>query len=430
MSRLTYWEECPGFQSQEQASQNAINAAEEGEANHGRMQKVIDQAFAASKALNLVVDGNHLLSTLRSIREEEGIDDYDYSLLAYCCRALNPYLTRRKPESALQEQIATIYDTNTNQEFTFGYYDLLLLFDNAKLGVVVDWKFGALPVPKAEDNGQGAGYALAVLQEFHNMEKLLVVFIQPKMGRVSHKLYHRSDIPMLMERVRNAVGGSVYVTTHWGQHDKTEPMLNVSPYCRFCERAGDCPKLHTQALTLARRGAHLAMPDSFRPEHINTPDEAAVAAYLCNVLEDAVTPIRKRALEIAKENGGSISFTAPDNKTVLFSIGSRGYDRVLGPAPLVADALAQFMDPMEVMHAAKLSITDLETVAAKAMQDLAKANGEKITKREAKERLASVLEAQGLLSKPNGTIEFLRLATRDRKKNKDTKQLTESETHE
>jgi hypothetical protein len=421
MSRLNYLEECAGFQNKEEASARAIQAAEEGEVNHGRMEKIITTAFD-SRSASFKLDGQLLLNILSAMRHQDGIDDYDYTLLSFCCRGLDPYL-RRSPEDALQEQRVSILDENTGQEFTYGYYDLLMLYNRGRVGVAVDWKFGALPVPLAEDNAQGAGYALAILQKYEHMQRCLIVFIQPKTGMVSHKLYTRADIPSLMERVRSAVASSIFVDTKWeSDQSKVYPMLNVSPYCKFCERVDACPKLHTQAMAVSKRNTTLVLPKSFKPEHIKTPEDAAIATYLCSVLEDAVGPIRKRALEVAKESGeDEISFSCPDGKHVKFTVSHRGFDRVLGKAPLVADALKDFLDPMELMGAAKLSIGDLEKIGRNAMQLFAAANGEKITKREAGERLFSILEAQGLLSKPDGTIEFLRME-RTKPKTKKLKQ--------
>jgi hypothetical protein len=426
MSRLNYWEECPGFQNKTEASDWALQAAEEGEVNHGRMEVILDRAFETHESLGKL-DGQLLLSILSKFKEEEGIDDHDYSLLAFCCRALDPYLTRpgAPPEHLLQERKAVITDTDTGKEFIYGFYDLLVLYKKGRVGLVGDWKFGALPIPPADDNAQGAGYALAVLQNYPTMERCLVVFIQPKTGVVSQKLYTRADIPKLMERVRNAIGGSVYIDAHWGDLKMVLPMLNVSPYCRFCERNTGCPKLHTQVMWAGRRATTLTLPTSFKPDQIKTPQDAAVAAYLCNVLEDAMGPIRKRALEIArKSEGDEISFVSPDGKHVKFTVAHRGHDRVLGKAALVADALKNLMDPMEVLGAAKLSIGDLEKIGRNAIQLFAAANGEKITKREAGERLFSILEAQGLLSKPDGMIEYLRLERTKPKRLKQPKQKT------
>ncbi len=419
-SKLNYWEECPGFQSQSEASERAVQAAEEGETNHQRMSKIIERSFDLKRE-GVTIDSQLLLTTLGSIREEEGIDDHDYSLLAFCCRKLDPYLTRVPPSHALQEQVAVITDPGTNKVFSFGYYDLLMLYKNATIGVLADWKFGALPVPPAEDNAQGSGYALAVMQEFTSMERCLVVFFQPKTNTVTHKLYTRADIPKLLERVKNAVGASIYIDAHWGDYKMVLPMLNVSPYCRFCERNTGCPKLNTQVMWAARRVTTLKLPKSFKPDRIKTPEDAAVATYLCHVLEEAIGPIRQRALEIAQENKGEISFVSPDGKCVKFTVAHRGHDRVVGSAPLVAEALRNLMDPMEVLAAARLSIGELEKVARNSIQQMAKANGKKITKREAGEMLVSILEAQGLLSRPDGMVEYLRL---ERSKVKEDKQIS------
>ena len=62
----------------------------------------------------------------------------------------------------------------------YGYSDVVVVFPDKVL--VIDFKFGYLPVTEAENNMQGAAYALAAMQEFKK-DKAEVHFINPRINQ-------------------------------------------------------------------------------------------------------------------------------------------------------------------------------------------------------------------------------------------------------
>jgi len=413
MSKFNYWEECPGFLNR---SGGGGDAAEDGQLNHDRMEAILHRCFDLTDEPTSEVILHHALPALR---RELDIPDEDLSLLHYCCREVGRFLDRGPSGYRMEERVEI--RSETGSLWSYGYFDLLLEFFGGTKGVMIDYKFGRIPVPHAEDNAQGLGYALACLQRRPDLESVMVVFIQPKTGETSSKTYSRADIPEMLHRVEQIIGGAISVDKRWGSPDIAKD-LSVTPYCKFCAR-DNCPKLASQALTVASHGADLPLPKGFHPDDIKTPEEAATVNYLVSVLEDAIEPLRRRARDIARENGGEISFQAPDGKEVKYSLCQRSVPRSLGHAGEVAQALGHVMDPMEVLGAAKLNVTELEKIGANSLQEFAKVNGEKITKKEARERLNSILSAAGLLNASEGTIEFLRMERKKASRKEKQKQL-------
>jgi hypothetical protein len=134
-----------------------------------------------------------------------------------------------------------------------------------------------------------------------------------------------------------------------------------------------------------------------------------LARYYVDIIEQGFESLKQRAYEVADENGGEIRCTLPNGKEVLYEVAERSADRVLGEAALVADALKEVLTEAEVLGAAKLNIGALETVSKNAMVENAKLRGEKITKKAAWESITSILEANGLLSRPDTKVRYLRL---------------------
>ena len=66
------------------------------------------------------------------------------------------------------------------------------------------------------------------------------------------------------------------------------------------------------------------------------------------------------------------------------------------------------MTTEEILGAAELAIGKLEPIAKNALVEAAKARGEKLTKKAAWEQVCSTLEANSLLSRPDGKIRFLK----------------------
>jgi polyhydroxyalkanoate synthesis regulator phasin len=440
MSKLGYIAACPGFTSTDGASE----AAEQGTRLHEIMDLLIERYKTTKKPL---------LDLLSEWCSENSIDDEERHLLVFCIRVLNEWLPSVK--EILNEIRVYIFNPD-GSELNHGHLDLLFVF--GETGLLIDYKFGWLPVPPAPTNLQGRGYALGAFQKFHRLNKIAVMFIQPKLNAVSKAIYTRPQINEMYQSIRGVIDRADLV-----QKDPagTTALLSPSDYCSYCalSKNGTCPAKLAQLRAVATVRADLPLPQElFKAplEKIDTPQKAALARYWVELLEQEgfLDAIKSRAKEIAQTNGGEITCELPDGQVIRYAIEERRHDRSLGDTLEVATTLKEqnVMSFEQVLCCAELSVTKLEAAGAGAIHEAETAELErqvtakqrevdalvtagkmtrtqakaavaavrkefKTTKKSATEAFQKILENQGLLSRPEGTIPVLR-----RKKN-ETKQL-------
>lgn len=384
MSKLNYLAACPGFESKPYVENEA---AEEGTLLHAVMDAAFEEDGCAS-----VEDAIGVVCA----RDGVALNEEQHELVASCARVLDRWISL----GPISRESETPVKLNGISQ---GSLDVLLIYKGGA-AVLIDWKFGRVPVPRADKNLQGIGYALGTVAAYKDITRIGVIFHQPRIDRSSEAIIWARDYDKHLERLK-----SVIYETEKPPHQKT---LRVNEYCGYCVHTVDCPafQAHAQraagALSLA---PHAALPDpaSFHPERIQTPEQAALLLVWAGVLEPAFEAYRKRALQIAEENGGRISVVV-NGDTHTFEVGTRSFKRSLGRPPEIAAALASVISPAQILGAAKLGLGALEDIWADALVQKRKEAGEKISIKTAKEELHHMLGAHDLISRPDGEVKFLR----------------------
>lgn len=437
-SKLGYIDECPAFTSTDGSSE----AAEQGT----RLHEIMDWIVSKYKTLNC---STPLFDILSDYAKENPIDDDERSLLAFCIRELNKWLPQA---SEIFNETRVIVENPDGSELTHGSLDLLLVFKSGN-ALLIDLKFGWLPVMPAPSNLQGRAYALGALMARHDLNKIGVMFIQPKLGLVDTAVYHRRQLNDMFQTIRRTIDrAEAFERDPVGN----QGMMKSGDYCSYCalSKAGTCPAKLSQLRAVATTRSSLPTMPSL--DVIDTPEKAALARYWVELIEQEgfLSGVKDKAKEFAQNNGGSISVTLPDGEIIAYAIQERGHDRVLGEALEVAKVLESFLTLEEILGCADLSIGKLEdigvralyeaenevpeskisgaetqldalvtsgaltkTAAAKKLKEIKAANP-RITKKEAKEKFSGLLEAHGVLSKPDGKIPVL-------KRQKNTKAITD-----
>jgi hypothetical protein len=439
MSKLGYLNACPGFTSTDGSSE----AAEQGTRLHEIMDILVEQ-FKATRT--------PLLELLSAWCAEHALDNDERALLVNCINHLNKWLPKAE---AIHNEIKVSIFNPDDTELNHGYLDLLAVFPGGA-GLLIDYKFGWVPVPAAANNIQGKGYTLGSLMKYHCLNKVVVMFIQPKLNLTTTAVFHRSQINEFYQQIRQIIDRAEMV-----QRDPkgTEDMLSPSDYCSYCLHAktGSCPAKVKQLrqVAVAVRPEISGLIGAL--EKINTPEQAAKLRFAIEQLEsgDFFESAKAKCKEIAQLNGGEISFETPTGETIRYAIEDRRHDRSLGDTLEVATTLNEqkVLTLEETLCCADLSITKLEAAGTNAIYEKDKAEYDrqvkaaearlqplvtagkitktamnkeiarikaefKCTKKESTEAFQKILENQGLLSRPDGTIPVLR-----RKKNETPKQL-------
>lgn len=414
---------CPGYRSRGGTNQ----AAEDGDRLHDEMQKVC-------KAV-VLLNGRCLLNARAVLAKliECGnivVGEEEHLYLEKCCDELDFWLTRGVKD-ILTEGRVHVYNPD-GSELNYGHFDVLLVMSDES-AVLLDWKFGWIAVPHADDNEQGKCYALGNFQKFPKLAKIIVIFVQPKLHTVTRKLYVRQDVPKLYRNVRTIIEDA-------RDNDKT---LRPNPYCDFCKNADGCTALLNPAAQAVAIHEGLPMPKTFEGLQINTPEEAARALYVLDRLEVLIerSGLKEKARQLARENGGQISCEIAPGQRVVIELRTKKPSRHANSPALIADVLKDILTPEQVLGACEPKITRLEEIfaevlttkgkaeadeimqrgqlaadacpdrkTARAILDAAKAEAKdsRVSRKKAVEILNDTLLSENLITSPEGRVEFLK----------------------
>jgi len=377
---------CVGFQGKE-----GTNAAAEEGTEHHEVLDVLMQAWWNLGKGRGSFEGFLFTERIR----RKWTDEVDY-LYVFCARSIDKYLAKAD-ELFLEQTVEIRVDTRV---VTWGHFDVLIRIGTA--GILIDWKFGQIPVLPADENRQGFAYAVGALQKWYNLQRVGIVFVQPRLQWVSRFMVERKDAFKYQQIVQEVVEAAERFSGTDDPHDAE--LLNPGSACTYCARAANCSAFLNKLQVAAPRFGALPAPQDFRLDAIDTPEKAAVAYAWAAFLDDKLDEVKARCRALAEQNGGEISCPSPDGHPLRYRLAERAIDRSVGSAPQVAESLAQWVAPEQILAAATLSLGKLEDVVVPAMQE----QDDTLTKKRAKELLASHLESNGLLTRPDGKVQFLK----------------------
>jgi hypothetical protein len=427
MSKLNAFQECGGFVSRDGTSL----AAEEGTFLHEIMD-VVTRALALALA-----QGKRETSAIeylnKAVATQFVVTDEQRTLLEACARELDNLLLK-EPVQILHEKKVHLRHPN-GDELNHGHYDVLLIYKDG-YGILIDWKFGWIPVPDAQHNVQGEGYAAACFQEYSALNRITMVFVQPKLNRRSEWTFDRQELFAMYQHVRGIIAAA----------QAEDKVLRPNPYCDFCDRRGTCSALVKVVSDAVVKYEGLPVEDIvsiLKGAEIQTQQQAAVAYYYIDrmkaILEEA--DVRGKVLEFAKMSGGHLTAQLPDGRIISVDVKTRKSPRSVDSPALVAEALQDFLSPQQVLTCCDINITKLDEVfsqtvvtrsqeRAKAILEQAEkglagatskvaeharkqaqtaAKNQMLTKKAGKELLDNILRSEGLISTSDKLVEYLKM---------------------
>lgn len=434
-SKLPYLAACPGYENFDSGDNDA---AEQGTRLHEYMDTIV---------ANWVKDrSKSLLQHLEDLSRSVALDEVERHLLVQCIRELTNWVLMQGAE--IVQEIRVEVHRPDGSLATAGHLDLLILLRTRTSGLLIDYKFGWLRVKDANINEQGFAYALGCFERYPSLDTIAIQFIQPRLGLKTSHILKRVDFVDTLNRISQVVERAEYVQAR-GFTPETIPMLKTGNQCLYCAhtKSGTCPaRLNVLAKT-ATAMMPMDFPAHWSPEQIVTPEQAAMARYAVERIEDFLDPIKQRVKEIALAHPDQrVAVKLANGDEVVYKIEQHKYDRSLGSAVKVAKALEMVLTLEEVLGCADLSITKLSEIATNAIYEqtnesekrelaaldekhriaiaanqLTKSAAEKerknlraryaeqrITKKKATEQFEAILTTEGLLTRPDGTVPQLR----------------------
>jgi hypothetical protein len=390
-SKLHCLDECAAFLSHGETS----DAAEQGTFLHGLMDAMIQHTVKGAYKTTLEQVSAWLLK-----KHELAEDEVDF--LRFCCKRVDLFLAKKPSQVLTEIQVAVTHPDG--RPLNSGYLDVLYIF--GETGIVQDFKFGWIPVAPAHENLQGQNYVLGCFLKFSKLNRIGLELVQPKLNWITSAVFERSKMHDIYVRLSKIIEQAEYAAAH---PEEASRFMKPGNYCRFCQHAGKCTALSNYRAAAVSKFLGIPLPPSFKGLELTRPEDLCLARYWVDIIEQGVSEIKSSAFMVAENNGGELRCTLPGGKEIVYTMQERSADRSLGSAPEVAEALKEICSPEEVLGAADLAIGKLEAIVKTSMVELAKARGEKLTKKAAWEQVSSTLEALGLLTRPDNKIRFLKL---------------------
>jgi hypothetical protein len=427
MSGLNYIAACAGFVNHD----NENEAAEDGDRLHGVMQKVI-VAVAEDRERKTTA-----VAALRRVTEKETVSEDEEIYLEFCCKELDQWIPKVPTGSELIVERRVYIRHENGEVLNYGHFDLMVFIVD-EIGILFDYKFGWIPVPPAVSNWQGKGYATGAFQEFPKLKKIGVVFVQPKLHKVTRVTYLREDTYKFYREIRGIIEAA------------QAPQKRLSPgqYCDYCAHASKCSALLNEAQKALAVYEGLPIPTGFAGLQINSAEDAAKAMYVLDRLEvllEKASDLKAMAKQFARDQGGVISAPLPDGRSITVSLHQKNAGRSAHHPVLIADVLKDHVTLEQVLSACDPKITALEDIFADAFVEKQKAEAKsflddaeaqaqrlehsgdhtgaaqvrkeakasaksmRVTRKLAKEILNDTLLAEGLVSRPDSKVEYLKV---------------------
>lgn len=278
-SSLKYWEICPSYENQ-QSEENEFS-----------------------------LRGTRMHEACESEDPSKLHNDEEVEIVEATLNAVNNIIERHFPESKTpvkrEKELRVVIKTTRHE--TFGTMDELIT--RGKIGVIIDYKFGDMPITDAEDNAQGFAYVKGVFDLYPHLEVIYVYFIQPSHDSITYGTFVRyekdkakynanADLMEISLRIDLTIDRAVNLA---GKEFHPNPHL-----CEFCGNRLTCKALHNKVLRVA---AMAGVADGLSiPEHpdLNNPDDVADLYMLCRVLEKFMEDLKTRATELAFDQGYDI----------------------------------------------------------------------------------------------------------------------------
>lgn len=223
----------------------------------------------------------------------------------------------------------------------FGSADLLAINEDAKAGILVDWKTGGKPVDDAECNWQGVGYALAAMQ-MYDLREVRVEFYNPGplcQQFTSHTWTASDNLTGAVMGVRKACLAP------------DAPCI-MGEQCRYCRGAywGTCPAIAgTRAASAFNALQGVTAPDPYA----SLTDADIVRSYEeSQIIAESVTAYRGELIRRAKTNDGCAGYTVgsqaapvviPDPLLMCSDLGLAPAD-VLATCKVTASPIIEMLD--------------------------------------------------------------------------------------
>lgn len=306
---------------------------------------------------------------------------------------INPFFVPEPGMLVGTEERIDLHDVD-GKMISFGWYDLFL-----KLGpviLIIDHKFVRKEVAGSETNRQGHAFAVSAWQAYPDAEDIIVLFTMPECGSSIHRFSRTTDELRLTQELSKIIDDS----------ERPDKVLNAGDHCLYCRHKTRCPAAIGALKTMVTGINPIAVPESFAPINIKTPEDAALLRYWVSIVEPLIDEIKKVTTQWAMDRQ-TISCNV-GGQHIEFKPASRRHPRKIGDTLAVWNHVKDWMPIEAFLQGAKLSIGDFETAASALLTARVLDEGKTPNAIEIAESVTKDLTAAGLVTQEEGASWFLK----------------------
>lgn len=254
-----------------------------------------------------------------------------------------------------------------------------VVYSNAVAALVIDYKFGRVPVAPAESNYQMAALAVLVAQELPDVQEVYVAILQPYVSRQVPRVVRYTRAAA--ESAHDALCGGIAAAQAPGA-----PLRPGEHQCRYCRAQATCPA----SARLATCDAVVRWEALSPEQRVELYRRAKMARKLADKVEAQVRADLEAEVELPglTLGDGRASFTVTDAQ---------------GAFAVLAEELG--LTAQEYVRCCKVSITQLDA----AVHARLKERDPKQTTKASKEALRAMLAGYGEVKVTAGTIKEMEL---------------------
>lgn len=211
---------------------------------------------------------------------------------------------------------------------TFGSADEIII--KGREALLVDFKFGRLPVPAVATNLQIWSYVLGVFDRWPKLKTVTAWILAPYQDVVDKHTFHRSDRPAMKEKILGILArAELYAQT------RDPKMLRKSTdACQYCSHLGVCEATAPLAVEAVAKYEPLEALTDAHSSGITCQSRMARALAYAPILEKMAESIRFHAKQLAEQEGG----LRDENGDLLYELVTKNSPRSLDKSK-VADAV-------------------------------------------------------------------------------------------
>jgi len=259
-----------------------------------------------------------------------------------------------------------------------GTADLVVEYDDDRPPVVVDYKFGRLPVTPADSNLQGLAYILGFLRQAVNCPEAKVMFIHPHSGECSEHLVSYHDTADIITRIAAVISKC---------HNYNDPTPHPVA-CQYCAEKRVCIPVGKRAVAVVEAYGGLAIPTQFLPGPDTTDEQRNVTQHMAGILAEWGKLWKQSNTEAAIEDGAELED---------FNLRSRSGSRKIVDTVAAWRILSDLgVAVEEFLACCKITVGDLDQVLERVEQkgEIARL----------KDRAINALEESGVMTTSNPSI--------------------------